>query len=69
MAREYYAGIHNQAIRQRCKEKRVYLWELADKLNISTNTLQIRMRKEQPEKVQAEWIAIIDRLAADRAAG
>ncbi len=56
----------NQHIREHAKNKKVFLWEIADAIGIAEATFLRKMRKELPEKQQAEILALIQKIAAQK---
>lgn len=48
------------------KEKNVYLWQIADELNITDGNFSRKLRRELPEKEQKEVMQIIDRIAGEQ---
>lgn len=56
----------NQTIRNHAKIKGVFLWEIADKLNIADGSFSRKLRKELSEKETEDIISIIDGIAEER---
>ena len=56
----------NTKIRTYAKEKNVYLWQIADELNITDGNFSRKLRRELPEKEQKEVMQIIDRIAGEQ---
>ena len=56
----------NKKIRTYAKAKNVYLWQIADELNITDGNFSHKLRRELPEKEQKEIIQIIDRIAGEQ---
>lgn len=54
----------NQDIRSYAKQNGVKLWQIADVKGVSEPTMTRLLRHELPEAVKAEFIRIIDQLAA-----
>lgn len=54
----------NQDIRSYAKQNGVKLWQIADVKGISEPTITRLLRRELPETDKAEFIRIIDELAA-----
>ena len=50
----------NQIIKQKLKERKVFQWQLADKLGISEVRLIIMLRKELPKETQQQYLNLID---------
>lgn len=59
----------NADIKEAAKQAGVYLYNIADRLNISDNTLIRRMRRELPDAEKAKIKGIIAELAAEKANG
>ena len=53
----------NETIRTAARKKRVRLWEIADYLEVSDNTLFRRMRHELTPEEQQKILMIIDELS------
>ena len=53
----------NKKIRTYAKAKNVYLWQIANELNITDGNFSRKLRRELPEK---EIIQIIDRIAGEQ---
>lgn len=53
----------NKDIKAYAKRKGVYLWQVADKLGISANTMSVKLRKPFTAKQRAEYFTIVDDLA------
>ena len=58
----------NSDIRTKAKEKRVYLWEIAEKLEISEPTITRKLRRELSCEEKEQIFAIIEEIAAEKAA-
>lgn len=56
----------NSDIRARAKAKRVYLWEIANKLHVSEMTMTRKLRKELSDTEKQQIFAIIDEIASER---
>lgn len=56
----------NNDIRAKAKAKRVYLWEIANKLRICEMTMTRKLRKELSDTEKQEIFAIIDEIANER---
>lgn len=54
----------NQDIRSYAKQNGVKLWQIADIKGVSEPTMSRLLRHELPETMKAEFIRIIDQLAA-----
>ena len=48
----------NKKIRTYAKEKNVYLWQIADELNITDGNFSRKLRRELPEKglQESRWL-------------
>lgn len=57
----------NQEIRKTAKEKNVYLWMIAEKMNVCEMTLTRKLRHELPEAEKTKILAIIDEIHSKRA--
>lgn len=57
----------NADIKEAAKQAGGYLYNIADRLNISDNTLIRRMRRELPDEEKAKIKGIIAELAAEKA--
>jgi len=53
----------NIPIREECKKNGVYLWEVAELMGISPQTMSIKLRHELPADEQ-EWIINLIRYSA-----
>lgn len=56
----------NQEIRTRAKQSGVYLWEVAEKLDITDSNLSRKLRRELPAAEKALIMALIDEIAAEK---
>lgn len=56
----------NQRIRDRAKERGVYLWEIAQRLGCNDGNFSRRLRKELPESERERIFAIIEEIAKGR---
>lgn len=56
----------NKNIRESAKEKRVYLWQIANAMGISEPTMTRRMRSELSEQEQANIMSIIQKLSEQK---
>ena len=56
----------NKKIRTYAKKKNVYLWQIANELNITDGNFSRKLRRELSEKEQKEIIQIIDRIAGEQ---
>lgn len=57
----------NLKIRQRAKERGVFLWEIATALNIGEATITRKLRKELSADETAHILGIIEQIAAEKA--
>ena len=57
----------NMEIREYAREKKVYLWEIGQKLGVNAFTMTRRMRSELSDDQKARIIAIIDEIATEGA--
>ena len=55
--------MQNSTIRKKAKEKKVPLWAVADKLQISEPTMTRKLRHELPPEDTTRILAIIDEIA------
>ena len=62
-------GRFNLDIREHAKKRGVFLYEVAEHLNISDPTFTRRLRHELDDKEKRKLISIIDTIAARRATG
>ena len=53
----------NLKLKEYAKKKKVFLWQLADELGVSVETLNRRTRHELPENTQKEYMKLIDKVA------
>ena len=53
----------NIKIREYAKQKKVFLWQIAEKLNKNDGNFSRMLRKELPEEVQKRIMGIIDAIA------
>ena len=58
----------NKDIKTRAKEKGVFLWEIADHLNISEPTMSRKLRHELPQAEKERIFSIIEEIAAEKQA-
>lgn len=56
----------NVEIRNRAKERGVFLWEIAEKLGINDGNLSRRLRKELSESQKEQIFGIIDELSKEK---
>ena len=56
----------NQEIRTRAKQSGVYLWEVAERLEMTDGNLSRKLRRELPAEQQEEMLALIDEIAAEK---
>lgn len=58
----------NERVRISLMHNRVFAYELAERLNISPQSLSTRMRKELPEEKQDYLISVIQQIAEEKKA-
>ena len=56
----------NIILRSHCKNAGVYLWELADGLKNSVETLQRKLRHEMTEEEQKSMIEVVDQISRSK---
>ena len=56
----------NQEIKTRAKQSGVYLWEVAERLDMTDGNLSRKLRRELPAEQQEEMLALIDEIAAEK---
>lgn len=56
----------NQTIKTRAKQSGVYLWEVAERLDMTDGNLSRKLRRELPAEQQEEMLALIDEIAAEK---
>lgn len=56
----------NLEIRNRAKEAKVKLWEIAERLSLQDSNFSKKLRRELPEEERDRILAIIDQIAAER---
>ena len=56
----------NQEIRTKAKQSGVYLWEVAEKLDITDGNFSRKPRRELPATEKALIMALIDEIAAEK---
>ncbi len=56
----------NSEIRNRAKEAKVKLWEIADRYGLNDGNFSRKLRRELPEEERDRILAIIDQIAAER---
>lgn len=60
--------MHNQDIRNKAKELNIYMYELADYMQVHENTLYRLLRKELPSKEKENMLNVLEKLMAEKAA-
>ena len=55
----------NDDIRQICKEAKVKLWKVAERLGIADTTFSRKLRKELPDGEKAHIMQIVKELSAE----
>lgn len=58
----------NEDIKKKAKEQGVYLWEVAEKLNINDGNFSRKLRKDLSNKEKTKILAIIDEIAKNKTA-
>ena len=58
--------MNNLDIRQKCKESRVRLWEIAERMGVCDMTLSRHLRHELNQEEKNKIFTIIDELARQR---
>lgn len=58
--------MENTRVRNYAKEKKVNLWEVADRLKVCDTTLTKRLRRPLSEESEKEIIDIIDSIASKK---
>lgn len=58
--------MHNKEIRDRAKNARIRLWEVAAAYGLSDGNFSRKLRRELPEGEKEKVLAIIDRLAQEK---
>ena len=66
MAQKSIAQGKNTELRAYAKEKNVFLWQIADALNIAEPTLLRWLRFPLPEDKKAAFIKAVDELSKER---
>ena len=56
----------NLEIKTRAKQSGVYLWEVAERLDMTDGNLSRKLRRELPAEQQEEMLALIDEIAAEK---
>ena len=61
---EIVRATRNREIRQLLQDRRIFAYELAEALNVSTPTLYVRLRQDPlPDKTRDEILSAIDELS------
>lgn len=55
----------NQEIRTAAKTKKIYLWQVAEKLGMQDSAFSRKLRRELPADEKAAIMSIIDELSAE----
>ena len=55
----------NQEIKTRAKQSGVYLWEVAERLDMTDGNFSRKLRRELPAAEKAQIMALIDEIAAE----
>jgi hypothetical protein len=66
MAQKSIAQGENKELRAYAKEKNVFLWQIADALNIAEPTLLRWLRFPLPEDKKAAFIHAVDSIATEK---
>ena len=56
----------NETIRATAKASGVYLWEIAERLNMSDSFFSRKLRRELPEKERDNVLAIINAIKSEK---
>lgn len=56
----------NQEIKTRAKQSGVYLWEVAERLDMTDGNFSRKLRRELPAAEKAQIMALIDEIAAEK---
>ncbi|MDD6633900.1 MAG: hypothetical protein PUE69_00835 [Ruminococcus sp.] len=57
---------NNKEIKEKAKKEGVYLWEIADRLNIQDSNFSRKLRKELPTAEKERILSIIEDIAKGR---
>ena len=58
--------MHNKEVRNYAKSKKVYLYQIAELLNVSESTFIKRLRKELDKETKESLFKIIDMIVKER---
>ncbi len=58
----------NNEIKQRAKEKGVYLWQVAERLGVNDGNFSRKLRKELSHEEKEKIFSIIDNIAKEKTA-
>lgn len=58
--------MYNKDVRNYAKSKNVYLYQIAESLNVSESTFIKKLRKELDDETKESLFAIIDMIAKER---
>ena len=58
--------MRNKAIRQAAADRRVKLWEVAERLHLQDSAFSKKLRHELPEDEQTQILCIINEIATER---
>ena len=58
--------MYNKDVRNYAKSKKVFLYQIADSLNVSESTFIKSLRKEKDKKTKESLFKIIDMIAKER---
>ena len=56
----------NIKVRDALQQYGVAIWQLAESMGLSDSTFYAKIRREQPEEIQTEWIRIIEQIASEQ---
>lgn len=56
----------NLDIKAKAKQSGVFLWEIADKLNVTDGNFSRKLRRELPAEEKQRIFSLIDEIAADK---
>jgi hypothetical protein len=58
--------MENREVRSHAKERKVFLWEIAERLSLQDSNFSKKLRRELPAEERERIMAIIDQIAAER---
>ena len=56
----------NQDIKRQAKQSGVFLWEIAEKLEVTDGNLSRKLRRELPAEEKQRIFSLIDEIAAEK---